>query len=113
MKHLALTLNLKDDPEVIAAYKAYHAAAWPEVIEALQAVGVIQMRIWLLGRRLFMVADVEDDFDPDKDFPRYLTLHPRCQEWEDLMGTFQEPVADAAEGEKWATMEQVFELNSQ
>ncbi len=111
MKQLALTLNLKDDPEVIAAYKAYHANAWPEVVRALQDVGVLQMKIWLLGRRLFMLADVIDDFDPDIDFPRYLTLHPRCQEWEDLMTTFQEPVPEAAKGEKWAMMEEVFVLS--
>lgn len=110
MKQLALTVNLKDDPEVLAAYKAYHADAWPEVLEALQAVGVIQMKIWLLGRRLFMLAEVTDDFDPAVDFPRYLTLHPRCQEWEDLMTTFQEPVAEAGPGEKWAMMEEVFSL---
>jgi L-rhamnose mutarotase len=57
-----------------------------------------------------MLADVADDFDPEVDFPRYLILHPRCQEWEDLMGTFQEPVPEAQPGEKWAAMEEVFAL---
>ena len=110
MKQIALTVNLKDDPEVIAAYKSYHADAWPDVVEALKAVGILQMKIWLLGRRLFMLAEVEDDFDPAVDFPRYLTLHPRCQEWEDLMGTFQEPVPEAQPDEKWATMDEIFAL---
>ncbi|MEM8484322.1 MAG: L-rhamnose mutarotase [Bacteroidota bacterium] len=110
MKQLALTVNLKDDPEVLAAYKAYHANAWPEVLEALQAVGVIQMKIWLLGRRLFMLADVTDTFDPAVDFPRYLALHPKCQEWEDIMTTLQEPVPEAGPNEKWAAMEEVFSL---
>ena len=68
------------------------------------------MKIWLLGRRLFMLAEVNDDFNPDIDFPRYLTLNPRCQEWEDLMTTFQEPVPEAGEGEKWTMMEEVFSL---
>jgi L-rhamnose mutarotase len=110
MKQLALTVNLRDDPTVIAAYKAYHADAWPEVIASLQAVGVNQMKIWLLGRRLFMLAEVEDDFDPAVDFPKYLTLNARCQEWEDLMTTFQEPVPEAKAGEKWVEMEEVFSL---
>ena len=108
MKNLAFTVNLKDDPEVIAKYKEYHANVWPEVLQALKDVGVIDMKIYLLGRRLFMTCEVEDDFDHTIDFPKYLDLHPRCQEWEDLMGTYQEPVADAAEGEKWAFMEEVF-----
>jgi L-rhamnose mutarotase len=112
MKQLALTLNLKDDPAVISAYREYHAHAWPEVVAALQAVGIYQMRIWLLGRRLFMLAEVDDAFEPAVDFPRYLTLHPRCREWEDLMGTMQEPVPEAKPGEKWALMDEVFRLAS-
>ena len=110
MKTYALTVNLKDDPQVIEAYKKHHAATWPEVIAALKAVGVLEMKIFLLGRRLFMFYKAEDDFVPSIDMPRYLTLHPRCQEWEDLMTTFQEPVPEAQPGEKWAAMEMVFDL---
>lgn len=111
MKQLAYTLNLKDDPAVIAAYKEHHQKVWPEVVEALKVVGIHDMKIWLLGRRLFMVVVVPETFDPVIDFPRYLTLDPKCQEWEDLMGQFQEPVPEAAEGEKWAGMEEVFSLD--
>jgi len=110
MKHLAYTVNLKDDPEIIEKYKEYHAEVWPEVLNSLKEVGVLDMKIYILGRRLFMYCEVDGDFDPAVDFPRYLTLSPVCQEWEDLMSTFQEPVKDAAPGEKWAKMEQIFQL---
>lgn len=110
MKEYALTINLKDDPEVIRQYKQYHAEAWPEVVRSLRQVGISDMKIFLLGRRLFMYLEAENDFDPAVDFPRYLTLHPKCQEWEDLMGRFQETVPEAKEGEKWAMMEKVFQL---
>ena len=108
-----MTVNLRDDPELIARYEAYHAQTWPEVQVALRTVGVLDMKIWRLGRRLFMYMDTVEGFDPAVDFPRYLRLHPRCQEWEDLMGTMQEPVAEAAPGEKWAAMRQVFQLEVQ
>lgn len=110
MKTIALTLNLKDDSEAIEKYKAYHTNPFPEVVSALKEVGILDMKIWLLGRRLFMVYVAEDHFDPDRDFKRYLQLHPRCQEWEDLMGTFQENLPEARPNEKWALMEQVFQL---
>ena len=110
MKQYALTLNLKDDPNLIEQYKEFHRAVWPEVMDSLKAVGIVEMKIYLLGRRLFMVMDTVDEFVPETDFARYLTLHPRCQEWEDLMGNFQEPVPEAGAGEKWAYMEQVFRL---
>ena len=111
MKNLAFTVNLKDDPQIIEKYKEYHAEVWPEVIKALKEVGVLEMKIYLLGRRLFMHCDVIDDFDPKINFPEYLTKHPRCQEWEDLMGTFQEPVKEAPVGDKWTKMTEVFSLN--
>ncbi len=110
MKQLALALDLKDDPDVIQAYKEYHASVWPEVKESLLQVGIHQMKIWLVGRRLFMLVDVDDAFDPAIDFPRYVKLHPRCQEWEDLMGTYQAPLPQAGKNSRWALMEEVFKL---
>jgi len=106
-----MTVNLRDDPVVIARYKRLHEHVWPEVQNALRTVGILDMKIWLLGRRLFMYMETVDGFDPAVDFPRYLELDPRCQEWEDLMGEMQEAVAEAAPDEKWTQMEQVFELD--
>ncbi|MGB3587478.1 MAG: L-rhamnose mutarotase [Tunicatimonas sp.] len=110
MKDYAQTVNLQDDPEVIRQYEEYHANVWPEVLSALKEVGIIDMKIYRLGRRLFMFMQTKDDFDFNVDMPRYLTLHPRCQEWEDLMGTFQEKVPEAQPYEKWAIMNKVFEF---
>lgn len=111
MKQFAMTLNLKDDAALIGKYKAHHRNVWPEVVASLKAVGILDMKIYLLGRRMFMVLNTINEFNPETDFARYLTLDPRCREWEDLMGEFQEPVPEAAPGEKWAYMEQVFDLN--
>jgi len=112
MKQYAMTVDLKDDASLIEKYKAHHQAVWPEVVESLKAVGILEMKIYLLGRRMFMVMDTVDDFDPDVDFARYLTLNPRCQEWEDLMDDFQQKVQEAQPDEKWARMERVFDLNA-
>ncbi|MDE0297969.1 MAG: L-rhamnose mutarotase [Candidatus Poribacteria bacterium] len=110
MPRFGLTLNLKDDPDVIEQYKTYHRNVWPEVLDSLREVGITQMDIYLLGNRLFMAIDTVDDFDPVHDFPRHLEMHPRCREWDVLMRNFQERVPEAEPGEWWATMEQVFEL---
>ena len=110
MKQLARSLNLKDDPEVIDSYVKYHEDVWPEVKQSLKEVGVHQMKIWLLGRRLFMVIDVDDDFEPDVKFQTYYGLHPKVKEWEALMGSYQEALPEAKEGQLWADMEQVFQL---
>lgn len=111
MKSFAMTVNLKDDPEIIRKYIDHHGNPYPEVVDALKKVGIEEIRIWILGRRLFMLLDTQDDFDPEIDFPKYLTLDPRCVEWEDLMTTFQEPVEEAKPEEKWASMTEIFTLS--
>ena len=110
MKVYAQTLNLKDDPVIIEKYKDYHQNVWPEVLAALKYVGILDMKIFLHGRRLFMYMETKDEFIPEVDLPRYLEQDKRCQEWEELMGDFQEPVPEAKPGEKWSMMEQVFKL---
>ena len=110
MKCYGLTLNLKDDAELIEKYKDYHRHPWPEPLQGIREVGVLDMKIFLLGRRMFMYMTTTDEFDPEVDFPRYMELYPRAREWDDLMRTFQERVAEAREGEWWALMEKVFDL---
>ena len=110
MKRYGRTLNLKDDPEIIRRYVEYHRAIWPEVERGLKSIGIQRMLIWLLGRRLFMVMETVDDFDPERDFARYMESDARIREWQALMETFQEPVAEAKAGEWWADMELVYHL---
>lgn len=110
MKAYARTLNLKDDPEIVRRYDDYHAAVWPEVAHGLRAIGIERMRIWRLGRRLFMLMETVDEFDPERDFARYMEMDPRIREWQALMETFQQPVPEAQPGEWWADMRLVFDL---
>ena len=109
MQEYALTINLKDDPDKIEQYKAYHRNVWPEVLQSLKAVGITKMQIYLLGRRMFMLMEAVDTFEPARDFKR-LEENPRYREWQELMNTFQERVPEAKPGEHWAAMEKVFEL---
>lgn len=113
MKRYAQTLNLKDDPAIIDRYVEHHRTVWPEVERGLRAIGIEQMLIWRLGRRLFMVMETEDAFDPVRDFARYMEGDPRIREWQTLMESLQEPVPEAQPGEWWAEMELVYALSSE
>ena len=46
MKSFAMTLNLKNDPELIAQYVEYHANTWPEVLDGLKGLGISSMKIF-------------------------------------------------------------------
>ncbi len=110
MQAFALTLNLKDDPILIEEYKAYHRAVWPEVLACIKSVGITKMEIYLLGRRLFMLMETPDGFDPQTGFQQLDAMHPRYKAWQQLMDTLQEKVPEAGPNEHWALMERVFVL---
>ena len=110
MKEFALTINLKDDEEIIKRYKEYHSNPFPEVVEALSRSGILDLKIFLRDRRMFMYMTTTDDYDPSKKKDDNLESHPKVEEWNRLMNSFQEPAAEAREGEWWASMDQVFDL---
>jgi L-rhamnose mutarotase len=63
MQSYGLTLCLQDDPQKIETYKEYHRAVWPEVLAGLREAGIQRMQIFLLGLRMFMYVDTDDDFE--------------------------------------------------
>jgi L-rhamnose mutarotase len=107
-----LTVNLKDDPRAIAAYREYHHEVWPEVVQSLRDVGIMRMDIHLLGRQLVMIVELSDGLDYRDAFAVHRSSSPRVVEWERLMKALQEPVPDAPTGEWWAVMESVFRLEN-
>ena len=108
-RRFCLTLDLKDDPALIAEYKRYHEKVWPQITKSLKDAGVLDMEIYLLGTRMFMIMEVDSEFSFAKKAKMDLA-NPRVREWEELMGRFQNPLPDASPVERWQLMERVFEL---
>ena len=107
MKRYCQTLTLVDNEEMIAKYVEVHAHVWPEIIAGQREVGILDMQIYRKGRSLFMIMDVKDDFDFQKDMARLATLH-RQAEWEAYVSQFQGCSATARSDEKWQLMERIF-----
>ena len=110
-RRLCFSCDLKDDPELIATYKKYHAPgnAWPEITDSIRDAGIVDMEIYLTGNRMFMIMEVDETFDPERK-GKMDADNPKVQEWEALMWKFQQPLPLAADGEKWIPLEQVFKL---
>ncbi len=111
-RRYCLTLDLKDDSNLIAEYKRYHEKIWPEISKSIRDSGIDDMEIYLLGTRMFMIIEVSDDFSFEKKSEAD-RLNPKVQEWENLMWKFQQPLPEANPGEKWLRMERVFKLPQQ
>jgi L-rhamnose mutarotase len=108
-RRFCLPLDLKDDPKLIAEYKRYHEMIWPEITRSIKDSGIEDMEIYLLGTRMFMIMEVDESFSFEAK-TKADQLNPRVQEWERLMGTFQQSLPQASPDEKWVLMERVFKL---
>ena len=111
VKRYCQTMELKNDPELIAEYVKRHSEseAWPEIRAGIREVGILEMEIYILGSRLFMIVETPTDFDWDVAMKRLATL-PRQEEWEDYMAMFQVCQEGATSEEKWNMMERMFYL---
>jgi L-rhamnose mutarotase len=108
-RRFCLTLDLKNDPELIAEYKRYHEEIWPEITHSIKDSGIDDMEIYLLGTRMFMIMEVNESFSFEAKAAAD-RLNPKVQEWEKLMWTLQESLPQAKPGQKWLLMERVFKL---
>lgn len=108
-RRFCLTLDLKDDPKLIAEYRRYHEKIWPEITRSIKDSGIEDMEIYLLDTRMFMIMEVNDifSFEAKGQADR---LNPKVQEWEKLMSTFQQLLPQTKPGEKWLLMQRVFKL---
>ena len=111
VKRYCQTMDLKDNPELIAEYVKRHseAEAWPEIRAGIREVGILEMEINILGTRLFMIVETPLDFDWETAMARLATL-PRQAEWEAYMSIFQQADATATSAEKWQLMDRMFYL---
>lgn len=109
----ALALDLVDDAKHIAAYEKAHVTIWPAVRDHLRAQGVLEMEIYRLGTRLFMLMEVDAAVYSAADMAAASSANPVIQHWESLMWTYQVPTPWTPAGEKWVRMARIFSLAAQ
>ena len=112
MKEIAFALDLEDEPDTIRKYREWHGRAWPDIMRGMAACGVRCQNIYLIGNRLFMVLQVEDEFDYRRDFGRYLEKGPHAKEWDGFLKRGRQPVPWVGEGDGRAPIERVRGLNA-
>ena len=106
-----LTLDLKDDPKLIAEYQRYHEKVWPEITQSIKDAGIHGLEIYLRGTRMFMILEVDESFSFESKAEAD-RKNPKVQEWEKLMWKFQKALPEAQPGEKWLPMQRIFKLDA-
>lgn len=108
-RRFCLTLDLKNDPALIAEYLLYHEKIWPEITASIRDSGIEDMQIYLRGTRMFMIMDVNENFSFAAK-ARADAANPKVQQWEALMWKFQQALPGSQPGEKWLPLELIFQL---
>lgn len=110
-KKYCQTLDLKENPELIAEYRRLHSREehWKEIREGIRQVGILEMEIFIKQSRLFMIVETPLDFEWESAMIKLSTL-PRQSEWEETVARFQKCAPDSTSAEKWQLMERMFHL---
>ena len=108
MTRYCLSLDLKDDTQLIREYEEYHRQVWPEVLQSIKEAGIDRMEIYRIQNRLFMIIETNDTFSFERK-AKMDAANGRVQEWEQLMWKYQQAIPDSKPGEKWVVMQRIFE----
>jgi L-rhamnose mutarotase len=109
MQRYGTVIGVRDDR--IEEYKQYHRAVWPEVAERITKCNIRNYSIYLRrmpdGRHyLFSYYEyIGSDYAADM---AAMAADAKTQEWWAINKPCQQPLPDCAEGEWWASMEEVF-----
>ena len=95
----------------IAEYRRLHAAVWPDVLAAIKRSQIRNYSIYLRkfpDGRFYLFSYFEyagTDFAGDM---ARMAADPRTQEWWSVCKPLHTPFPDRADGEWWASAEEVF-----
>ena len=110
-RRFCFALDLKRDAALITEYRKHHEKIWPEITQGLKNSGIEDLEIYVLGTRMFMIMEVNQDFSFEKK-AKADEHNPKVQIWEQLMWRFQQALPEAKPGEKWLRMERIFKLEA-
>ncbi|WEY43025.1 L-rhamnose mutarotase [Paraburkholderia sp. SUR17] len=111
MRKMAMVVGIR--PEQIAEYRRLHAQVWPAVLERIRQSNIRNYSIFLREPENLLFGYWEyhgDDFAADM---AAMAADPETQRWWKLTDPCQMRLAGTPEGEQWAMMEQVFDLDPQ
>jgi L-rhamnose mutarotase len=106
MKRFGQLIGLR--PEALEEYVRYHAAVWPEILEAIRKAGIRNYSIFHLRGQLFAYYEYVGPQEEYEERMRELARAPRMRAWWDIMDPMQVPVEGREPGAWWASLQEVF-----
>lgn len=108
--HIILTANMVADAKLQQEYLDYHATQfekWKEVSNGFCNANFQQLLIFRNARQLVLVISIPKGESLDKLNPRTTESNPRVNDWNKLMGKYQEGIEGTKKGETWVFLKNV------
>ncbi len=109
MTRYGMVIEVKE--EKLDEYRRLHAAVWPAVLQTIKDCHIRNYSIYLRrfpeGKHYLLSYFEYDGEDFARDMAK-MASDPATQKWWSLCKPCQVPLANRAEGEWWAGMEEVF-----
>ncbi len=103
-EHIILTANLVSDKKLQQEYLDYHTTQfekWPDIAKGFCNADFQQLLIYRNGRQLVLVISIPKGESLDKLNPKTTENNPKMNEWNKIMGKYQEGIAGTKNGETW------------
>ena len=111
--NIFLTANLVKDTVMQKEYLDYHATQfkkWPEVSQGFCNAQFQQLLVFKNGPQLILVISIPKGESLDKLNLKTTENNPRVDEWNKLMGKYQEGIPGTKAGETWVFLEKAAEV---
>lgn len=102
--NIIMTANLVEDSTLQNEYMEYHRTQfkkWPEVSRGFINADFQQLLVFRHGRQLMLVISIPQGKTLDELNPKTTENNPRVDEWNKIMGKYQEGIEDAPKGTTW------------
>lgn len=109
-QHIILTANLVSDKKLQQEYLDYHATQfmkWPDVSKGFCNADFQQLLIFKNGRQLVLVISIPTGKTLDELNPKTTENNPKMNEWNKIMGKYQEGIEGTKKGETWVFLEKL------
>ncbi|GLX99858.1 MULTISPECIES: L-rhamnose mutarotase [Actinoplanes] len=108
MTRVCFTLQVA--PEKLDAYRAAHAAVWPDMLRALKDTGWHDYRLYLRPDGLLVGVLETEDFAAAQDAMARTEVNPR---WQAAMAEFFPSLGEARPDEGMFVLDEIFHLEAQ
>ncbi len=109
-KHILLTANLVENEKYRQEYMEYHRTQfeeWPEIAQGFCNADFQQLLLYRNGRQLMLVISIPADKTLDELNSKTTENNPRVNDWNEIMGKYQEGIEGTKPDEKWVLLEKV------